>query len=76
MESDFCKERSFLNFMNGTWKKPLQANWEKVINMMIEDISQSQEDDVVSGITDGTYPIVSGPSSSAARRAEPAPANI
>jgi hypothetical protein len=44
--------------------------------MMIEDISQSQEDDVVSGITDGTYPIVSGSSSSAARRAEPAPANI
>jgi hypothetical protein len=43
--------------------------------MMIEDISQSQEDDV-SGITDGTYPIVSGSSSSAARWAEPAPANI
>ncbi len=50
--------------MNGTRKKPLQANWEKVINMMIEDISQSQDDDAVSGLTD------------AVRRAEPAPANL
>jgi hypothetical protein len=76
MESDFCKERIFLDFMNGTRKKPLQANWDKVINMMIKYMSQSQEDDAVSGITDGTHPIVSASSSSAARQAEPAPANL